>query len=80
MIKTIFTEKENNKLHFYLVFNQEMYYLFTHAAFKSVDAFFRNGRTEKEILNHHWGRNCRLDKTISQIPKHIRRVEREHFR
>ena len=71
-------QKGNGKITFYLVAKAGRYFLFTQRFTKGVYEFFRNGRSENEILSfRRWGYNPRLDKTIEKIPLYTDYVRRE---
>lgn len=61
-------------LHFYLWSkNHGEIYLFTDPYSKGLFEYFKDGRSEKEIIHYSsWDKNPRLDKTISKIPKYIK--------
>ena len=68
MMKVVIT-KSNDNLNFYMIFKKVKLYLFSQQFTKGVYEYFKNGRSENEIRAFkQWGKNPRLDKTLSKIP------------
>ncbi len=67
-MKVVIT-KSNDSLNFYMIFKKMKLYLFSQQFTKGVYEYFKNGRSENEIRSFkNWGKNPRLDKTLSKIP------------
>lgn len=67
-MKVVIT-KNNDNLNFYMIFKKVKLYLFSQHFTKGVYEYFKNGRSENEIRAFkRWGKNPRLDKTLSKIP------------
>ena len=67
-MKVVIT-KSNDSLNFYMIFKKVKLYLFSQQFTKGVYDYFKNGRSENEIRAFkNWGKNPRLDKTLSKIP------------
>ena len=67
-MKVVITKK-NDSLNFYMIINKVRLYLFSQQFTKGVYEYFKNGRSENEIRGFkRWGKNPRLDKTLSKIP------------
>lgn len=63
--------KHNDFINFYMTFKKVKLYLFSQQFTKGVYEYFKNGRSENEIRAFkRWGKNPRLDKTLSKIPKY----------
>lgn len=70
--KIIIQRGANDTLNFFLISQKSKRFIFSQKFSLSVYLFFRNGRSEREILEYStWGENPRLDKTISRLPKGI---------
>ena len=62
----------NDTLKFFLVTKGSKRYMFSQKFSLGVYLFFVHDRSEQEILDFNkWGKNPRVDKTISRIPKVI---------
>lgn len=73
--------KINNKnnrdwrIEFYLETSEQRYFLFDQDYTQGIYEYFKDGRSESEILNFKkWRINDRLTKTISKIPNYIKYV------
>ena len=67
-MKVVITKK-NDSLNFYMIVKKVRLYLFSQQFTKGVYEYFKNGRSENEIRAFkRWGKNPRLDKTLSKIP------------
>ena len=74
--KVIIT-KENEAIEFYLKNDKGTFWLFTQPYSKGVYEWFKDGRSEREILNFtKWERNKRLNNTINRIPREIKYVSK----
>lgn len=78
--KIIIKKTENEtvrELNFYLKNSKGTFWLFTQPFSKGVYEWFRDGRSENEILSFaDWKRNKRLNNTIDRIPREIRYVNK----
>ncbi len=73
--RIIVSKQAESILRFYLHNREGTFWLFDQAFSRDVYAWFRNGRSESEImLFSDWKRNKRLSKTIERIPREIRYV------
>lgn len=74
-IKKLFIEKGNEHIEFYLKNEKGEFWLFTQPFSKGVYEWFKDGRSESEILSFDkWEKNKRLNNTIKRIPKEIKYV------
>ena len=74
-IKKLFIEKGDEHLEFYLKNENGEFWLFTQPFSKGVYEWFKDGRSESEILNFDkWEKNKRLNNTIQRIPREIKYV------
>ena len=63
------------RIEFYLETSEQRYFLFDQDYTQGIYEYFKDGRSESEILNFKkWRINDRLTKTISKIPSHIKYV------
>lgn len=68
-------ENGNENIRFYLKNDKGEFWLFDQKCSKGVYEYFKNGRSEREILSFDkWGSNKRLNNTIDRIPREIRYV------
>lgn len=68
-------EARDKDLKFYLKNDKGEFWLFDQKCSKGVYEYFKNGRSEQEILSFDkWGSNKRLNNTIDRIPREIRKV------
>ncbi len=78
--KIIIKKTENEtvrELNFYLKNSKGTFWLFTQPFSKGVYEWFRDGRSESEIISFSdWKRNKRLNNTIDRIPREIRYVNK----
>lgn len=78
--KIIIKKTENEtvrELNFYLKNSKGTFWLFTQPFSKGVYEWFRDGRSESEIISFSdWKRNKRLNNTIDRIPREIRYVSK----
>ena len=75
MKNKIIITKSNNMIHFFLVCQHSSGYLFSQRFSKGVFDYFSRGRSENELRKfRQWGRNPRLDHTITKClnPSYIR--------
>lgn len=75
MKNKIIIDKKQDIIRFYISFDRlarEKYFLFAQRYSKGVYEFFYRGRSEDEVRSYKkWGRNPRLDKTITKIPMYL---------
>lgn len=63
------------RIEFYLETSEQRYFLFDQDYTQGIYEYFKDGRSESEILNFKkWRINDRLTKTISKIPNYIKYV------
>lgn len=76
---SLFANRENAKLQFFLVTNKEEYYLFEQNFSKGVYLYFQNGVWLSQIRRYkNWNKNMRLDKVIEErIPQYTRYLMKE---
>ncbi len=68
-------EAGNRDLKFYLKNDKGEFWMFDQKCTKGVYEYFKNGRSEREILSFDkWKYNKRLNNTVSRIPREIRYV------
>lgn len=79
MIKgKIVVTKTQDRLFFYYVIENNRLYLFTDKYTKGLFIYFRRGRSVNELIEYRrWGRNPRIDKTVTKIPTYIKYVMKE---
>lgn len=67
--------KLNNEIKFYLKNGNGEFWLFSQPYSKGVYEWFKNGRSEKEIIEFNkWNQNKRLNNTIDRIPREVKYV------
>ncbi len=67
--------KGNDEIKFYLKNGDGEFWLFSQPFSKGVYEWFKDGRSEKEILQFSkWNQNKRLSNTIKRIPREIKYV------
>lgn len=73
---SLFANRKNAKLHFFLLIDNHEYYLFEQRFSKGVYLYFREGVCLSQIRKYkNWNKNNRLDKTIEdRIPQCTRYV------
>lgn len=70
---------EQAKTSFYLVFDNDEYYLFTQNYRKGVKDYFMNGVTINEALDKDKGRfDSALMRTMEKMPAYIKYIEKEY--
>ena len=75
MKNRVIIKKENNNINFYLKNDKGEFWLFEQVCTKGVYEYFKNGRSEKEIISFDkWSCNKRLNHTVSRIPREIKYV------
>lgn len=68
---------DSKEIKFYLKNKFGTFWLFSQPFSKGVYEWFKNGRSESEILGFSkWTRNKRLNITINRIPREIRYVQK----
>lgn len=79
MIKgKIVVTKTKDRIHYYYIVENSRLYLFTDKFTKGLYTYFRDGKSVEEIKKHKtWGRNPRVDKTVTKIPAYIKYVLKE---
>ena len=77
MKNKVVVKKANDEIKFYLKNDCGEFWLFTQHFSKGVYEWFKNGRSEKEILNFDkWKKNKRLGDTVQRIPREIKYVNK----
>lgn len=77
MKNRVIITKENDEIKFYLKNGEGTFWLFTQPFSKGVYEWFKDGRSEREIISFDkWEYNKRLNNTINRIPREIRYVEK----
>lgn len=77
MKNRVIITKENEEIIFYLKNKEGTFWLFSQPFSKGVYEWFKDGRSESEILSFaKWNRNKRLSYTINRIPREIRYVQK----
>ncbi len=77
MKNRVIITKENGEIKFYLKNKEGSFWLFSQPFSKGVYEWFKDGRSEGEILSFSkWNRNKRLDDTIDRIPREIHYVQK----
>lgn len=67
--------KFDDEIKFYLKNSNGEFWLFSQPYSKGVYEWFKNGRSEKEIIEfNNWEQNKRLNKTIDRIPREVKYV------
>lgn len=73
--RIIVSKQPNSILRFYLHNREGTFWLFDQADDPDVYEWFRNGRSESEIINFsEWRKSKRLSKTVERIPREIKYV------
>ncbi|MGN1419171.1 MAG: hypothetical protein ACI4W6_07565 [Acutalibacteraceae bacterium] len=77
MKNKIVVEKYQDEMKFYLKNDKGTFWLFSQPYTKGVYNWFRDGRSENEIIRFSkWKKNKRLNNTINRIPREIRYVSK----
>lgn len=72
--KVVITKSDNN-IAFYLKNSNGEFWMFSQPYSKGVYEWFKNGRSEKEIIEFNkWNQNKRLNNTIDRIPRELKYV------
>lgn len=67
--------KFDDEIKFYLKNSNGEFWLFSQSYSKGVYEWFKNGRSEKEIIEFNkWEQNKRLNNTIDRIPREVKYV------
>lgn len=67
--------KFDDEIKFYLKNSNGEFWLFSQPYSKGVYEWFKNGRSEKEIIEFNkWEQNKRLNNTIDRIPREVKYV------
>lgn len=67
--------KFDDEIKFYLKNDNGVFWLFFQPYSKGVYEWFKNGRSEKEIIEFNkWEQNKRLNNTIDRIPREVKYV------
>ena len=75
MKNKVVVEKVNDEIKFYLKNENGKFWLFTQSYTKGVYDWFRDGRSENEILQFNkWEKNKKLGNTVTRIPREIKYV------
>ncbi len=79
VISVVSMEKTGEKkLSFFLVDRTGKYWLFDQKFSMGVHTFFQNGVRDYQVRNYgRWGKNPRLDKTITKIPIYVKYLLKE---
>ena len=74
----IVVTKTKDRIHYYYIVENSRLYLFTDKFTKGLYTYFRDGKSVEEIKKYKtWGRNPRVDKTVTKIPAYIKYVMKE---
>ena len=75
MKNKVVVKKANDEIKFYLKNDNGEFWLFTQSFSKGVYEWFKDGRSENEILRFDkWKKNKRLGDTVQRIPREIKYV------
>lgn len=77
MKNRVIIKTENGKINFYLKNGKGEFWLFEQVCTRGVYEYFKNGRSENEILGFDkWSYNKKLNNTVIRLPREIRYVTR----